>query len=147
MTITLSIGIGLIVSFIFTELTGLYGGGLIVPGYLALYLDQPARIIATFAVALAAYGVVWVLSSFMILYGRRRFMAMVLVGFWLGLGLSRVGIYFSWARNLSGQGFRAVGYIIPGLIANDIARQGAVRTFASVLFLAAVVRLAMVFVK
>ena len=45
------------------------------------------------------------------------------------------------------QEVRAIGYIIPGLIANDISKQGVVRTFASVLLLAAVVRLALVLVR
>ena len=36
-----SIGIGLIVSLVFSEILGLAAGGLIVPGYIALYLDQP----------------------------------------------------------------------------------------------------------
>ncbi|MGE5587801.1 MAG: poly-gamma-glutamate biosynthesis protein PgsC [Clostridia bacterium] len=146
MTLSLSIGIGLIASFFFTEVTGLYGGGLVVPGYLALYLDQPARIVATLILALATYGVVWCASHVIILYGRRRFMAMVLVAFWLGwmAGKFGVGVY---AAGAVGQEFRAVGYIIPGLIANDVARQGVLRTFAAVLFLSAVVRLALVLVR
>lgn len=143
MTITLSIGIGLVASFLFTELTGLYGGGLVVPGYLALYLDQPARIGATLLLALATYAVVWVLSHFVILYGRRRFMAMVLVAFWLGWLTIKAGLRFPAAS----QELMAIGYIIPGLIANDVARQGVLRTFAAVLFLAAAVRLALVLVR
>jgi poly-gamma-glutamate biosynthesis protein PgsC/CapC len=139
-TVTVSIGIGLIVGFIFTELTGLYAGGLVVPGYLALYLDQPLRILATFLVALLAYGIVWVISNFLAIYGRRRFMACVIVGFWLGWLLNRTGMSIT----PGGPQLRAIGYIIPGLIANDIARQGAARTFLSVLVVAAVVRLLMI---
>ncbi|MGE5593012.1 MAG: poly-gamma-glutamate biosynthesis protein PgsC [Betaproteobacteria bacterium] len=143
MTIALSIGIGLIASFLFTEITGLYGGGLVVPGYLALYLDQPARVGATLFLALATYAVVWGLSHVIILYGRRRFMAMVLAAFWLGWFAVKLGVWVPAA----GQEFRAIGYIIPGLIANDIAKQGLLRTFAAVLLLAAVVRLALVLVR
>lgn len=140
MIVTISIGIGLIVGFIFTELTGLYAGGLVVPGYLALYLDQPFRIITTFLVALVAYGIVWVISNFLAVYGRRRFMACVIVGFWLGWFLNRAGISIT----PGGPELRAIGYIIPGLIANDIARQGAVSTLVSVIFVSAVVRLLMI---
>jgi len=32
-----AIGTGIFISFIFTELTGLLAGGLIVPGYLAIF--------------------------------------------------------------------------------------------------------------
>ncbi len=49
--ITLSVGVGLVASFLWTELTGLSAGGLIVPGYLALYLNQPVRIAATLLTA------------------------------------------------------------------------------------------------
>lgn len=42
--VTLSLGVGLVLTFLFAEITGLVAGGLIVPGYLALYFDQPARI-------------------------------------------------------------------------------------------------------
>ncbi|MCR4403460.1 MAG: poly-gamma-glutamate biosynthesis protein PgsC [Firmicutes bacterium] len=146
MTLSLSIGIGLVASFFFTEVTGLYGGGLVVPGYIALYLDQPARVAATLALALTTYAVVWAASHFIIMYGRRRFMAMVLVAFWLGWLFGKLGIGMYRAGDV-GQEFRAIGYIIPGLIANDVARQGVVRTFAAVVFLSAVVRLALVLVR
>jgi poly-gamma-glutamate biosynthesis protein PgsC/CapC len=145
-TLSLSIGIGLVASFFFTEVTGLYGGGLVVPGYIALYLDQPARVAATLALALTTYAVVWAASHFIIMYGRRRFMAMVLVAFWLGWLFGKLGIGMYRAGDV-GQEFRAIGYIIPGLIANDVARQGVVRTFAAVVFLSAVVRLALVLVR
>ena len=36
-----SIGLGLVVSLVFSEILGLAAGGLVVPGYIALYLDQP----------------------------------------------------------------------------------------------------------
>ena len=44
---TVSIAIGLIVSLLFTEWFGLSGGGMIVPGYLALYIDRPGSILLT----------------------------------------------------------------------------------------------------
>lgn len=140
MTATVSIGVGLIAGFVYTELTGVFGGGLIVPGYLALYMDQPVRIAATLLVALVAYAAVWAMSNVVILYGRRRFMACVLVGFWAGWALARAGIRMGPA----GSELRSVGYIVPGLIANDMVRQGVVRTIASALVLAAAVRLVLI---
>lgn len=61
--VTLSLGVGLVLTFLFAEITGLVAGGLIVPGYLALYFDQPARILATFVIAIATYGIVALLSQ------------------------------------------------------------------------------------
>lgn len=141
--VTLSVGIGLIASFVFTELTGLSAGGLIVPGYLALYLDQPARVAATLFVSLATYLVVRLLSGYIIIYGRRRFMSMVLAGFWMGWLMTR----FAWQIPFVDQDLRAIGYVVPGLIANEAAKHGVVRTFASVLLVSAAVRLALLLMK
>ena len=140
LTVARSVGIGLIVSFIYTELTGLLGGGLVVPGYLALYMNQPARIAATFLAALSAYAIVWALSNVVILYGRRRFAACILSGFWIGWAVARAGIRLGWG----GHELRTIGYIIPGLIANDIAKQGVLRTVASVVLLSVTVRLILI---
>jgi len=60
--VTLSLGVGLVLTFLFAEITGLVAGGLIVPGYLALYFDQPIRILATFVISIATYGIVALLS-------------------------------------------------------------------------------------
>ncbi|UCD58904.1 MAG: poly-gamma-glutamate biosynthesis protein PgsC/CapC, partial [Candidatus Hydrogenedentota bacterium] len=73
-----SVGIGIIASLIFTEVVGLYAGGLIGPGYLALFLNQPSRIAMTIATAFIAYVFVSFLSQFTFIYGRRRFAAAVL---------------------------------------------------------------------
>ena len=66
----LSIGIGLAVGVLFTEMLGIASGGLIVPGYIALYLHKPWNIAATLVIAYVAFAAVRTLSSFMILYGR-----------------------------------------------------------------------------
>ena len=67
-----SIGLGLLVSLVFSEVLGIAAGGMVVPGYFALYLDQPSMIITTLLVAYVTYAIVHSLSSFMIIYGRRR---------------------------------------------------------------------------
>ncbi|HEY9055461.1 MAG TPA: poly-gamma-glutamate biosynthesis protein PgsC/CapC, partial [Rectinemataceae bacterium] len=72
-----------------------------------------------------------------ILFGRRRFMAAILLslaGTWLVETL------------LFKQGFlprdlRSIGYVIPGLIANDMLKQGVWKTLAATALAAALVRL------
>ena len=44
--------IGLLVSLLFTAITGFYPGGIIVPSYLVLFMNQPARIAGTLIAAL-----------------------------------------------------------------------------------------------
>lgn len=73
----------------------------------------------------------------LILFGRRRFMAMVLTGMLIGWLLGRV---VSWVPG-AGQEIRVVGYIIPGLIANDASKQGFLKTAAATVIIAGLVRL------
>ena len=42
-----AIGLGLVISLMFSETLGLAAGGMVVPGYLALLIHEPLRIIGT----------------------------------------------------------------------------------------------------
>jgi poly-gamma-glutamate biosynthesis protein PgsC/CapC len=112
--------IGLAIATLFVELTGLYPGGIIVPAYVALFVDQPLRIVGTLLVALLAWGSYRLLARAFILFGRRRFLLLVLLGgVW-----TLVGYRFApmlWPMSLE---LRAIGWVIPGLIANTFERQG-----------------------
>lgn len=132
-----AVGIGLIGSFIFSELTGLSAGGLVVPGYLAFFWNAPLRLAVTFAVAILSAMVVKALSCVVIIYGRRRFMAVVLVGMALGWLVETALLRIP----PTGQDLRVIGYIVPGLIANDVLKQGVIRTVLAALLVAAAVRL------
>lgn len=141
--IVASVGIGIIASLLFTEFVGLYAGGLIGPGYLALFLNQPLRIAMTIATALITYVFVSSLSKFIIMYGRRRFAAAVLIGYIVGwlVGTMPLG---TWA---SDHNLRVVGYIVPGLIANDMLRQGVVKTMVSLSCVTVFVRLVLLIIE
>jgi poly-gamma-glutamate biosynthesis protein PgsC/CapC len=132
-----AIGTGIFISFLFTELTGLLAGGLIVPGYFAIFWDQPARILMTFGVALLSFLVVSVLSNFIVIYSRRRFMASVLSGYILGWLLATYFIDFIPFQT----DVRVIGYIVPGLIANDMIKQGIMKTIISAAVVTVIVRL------
>ena len=100
----LSVGIGLAVGLLCTELFGIASGGLIVPGYIALYIDAALHVVATLAVALATYAVVRLLSTFLIVYGRRRTALMILIGYILGMLVSQwSGL---WVRGVRGDRLR-----------------------------------------
>ena len=66
--------LSVIISLIYTELTG-YSAGLIISGYLALNLQNPARLVFTLLSAGLAVAVCRLLACVVILYGRRRFSA------------------------------------------------------------------------
>ena len=132
-----AIGIGVMVSFAFYEIIGLSPGGIVAPGYIALFLDQPIRILVTLLVALCTYFVVKILSNYIILYGRRRFLTMVLVSFLLKWFIEEIVIKMP----ISGIELRSIGYIIPGLIANEMRRQGIFPTIYSLTIVSILVRL------
>jgi poly-gamma-glutamate biosynthesis protein PgsC/CapC len=137
----LSIGIGLAVSLLFTELFGLAAGGMIVPGYLALYLMRPASVALTVGGGLLTFLIVHTLSSFMIVYGRRRTVLMILVGYLVGMVLRwALGSFFGGALDE----YDVIGYIIPGLIAIWLERQGILETLAALLTASVIVRLTLI---
>lgn len=106
---------GVLISLLYTEVTGL-SAGLIIPGYLALCLHAPQRIASTLVVAALAVGVCKLLSKSVILYGRRRFAFLLLATFFLGLLGQESGL-------LPGGG-AVIGTLIPGIIAREFDRQG-----------------------
>ena len=119
--------VGILVSTLLTELTGIYPGGVIVPAFLALYLDQPLRLIGTLLVSALALICYHLLSRFLILFGRRRFVMMLLLASFFSILLYSVVPFFKRV----GPQFQVVGIIIPGLIANTIERQGVLLTLAA----------------
>ncbi|MCA9770822.1 MAG: poly-gamma-glutamate biosynthesis protein PgsC, partial [Myxococcales bacterium] len=110
----LVVAIGLVVSLLFTEVLGIAPGGIIVPGYLALHMQEPVKILVTFLVAYLTYFIVTVLATVTIVYGRRRTVLMILVAFLLGT-LVRIG--FDQSPLIAPFEIDVIGYIVPGLIA------------------------------
>ncbi len=138
-----AVGLGLLVGILYYTIVGLLPGGLIVPGYIALYLHSPLRIFSTFASSLVTfYFVRYFIYNFVILYGRRRFLAMVLVGFMVKWLSDQLFIYLPISDYLPGTvEVRVIGYIITGLMANSFAEQGIMPTVYSVLIVSVIVRL------
>jgi poly-gamma-glutamate biosynthesis protein PgsC/CapC len=132
------IAIGLVVSLLYSEFFGIAPGGIVVPGYLALEIQDPLIVAVTLSVALLTFFVVRVLATIAIVYGRRRTVLAILIGFLLG----------SLVRTLVGVGtpvgpfeIDVVGYIIPGLLAIWMDRQGAVVTVSSAITASVATRL------
>ena len=139
--LSLSIGLGLAVSLLFVELFGVAVGGMVVPGYVALYMDQPLVVAITVGVGMLTYGVVHVLSSVVIIYGRRRTVLMIILGYILVMALSLAA---STVPTMAGVEVLTIGYIIPGLLAIWMDRQGVTVTVCSLIIAAVVVRLLLV---
>lgn len=119
---------GVIVSMLFYERVQLTTGGAIVPAYLALGLQGPVTVVLT---VLAGYLTWWLVNRVIarrhILYGRRKFEIEMLVG------LAVVTAVISTRALVSGLSqwdlvLSTVGFLVPGIIAHDMYRQGVRKT-------------------
>jgi len=137
----IAVGLGVAFSLVFHEVFGLAAGGIVVPGYIALTFHDPYRIAGTLIVALITWSVILLISRFVFVYGRRRMVIAVLLGFLFGYLSRQVMDYGVLDVRLE-----AIGYIIPGLIANWMQRQGVLKTITTVLMGGAIVRLMVILV-
>ncbi|MDC7778937.1 MULTISPECIES: poly-gamma-glutamate biosynthesis protein PgsC [Priestia] len=124
--------LGVILSLIFTEKTGIIPAGLVVPGYIGLIFDQPVFLVMVLIISLLTYVIVkHGIGRFVILYGRRKFAAMLVVG----ISLKLIFDYFYPIMPFEIYEFRGIGVIVPGLIANTIQKQGLAMTMGSTLLI------------
>lgn len=125
--------IGLVLAVIYVEILDIYPGGIIVPGYIALYITKPFMIGITIFCALLSLLTYRFLKGYFILFGKRRFVLLVLLGvFW-----SQVFALFLPRIIPSQAGAAAIGWLIPGLLANNLERQKFWLTLASMFTVAA----------
>jgi len=135
----IAIGVGLLVSVLLSELLGVASAGMVVPGYVALFWASPPHLVSTAAAALVTYGALRLASRFVILFGRRRTALAILLGYLAGAAGGALIAHFGAAAGLGDAG--VVGYVIPGLIAIWMDRQGVLETVCSLTICAAIVRL------
>ena len=138
-----AVGIGVIISLIFSELLGASAGGIVVPGYLALYLDKPLQILGTLLISLATWGIIRIIGNFALLFGKRRMVLSILIGFILGWA-SRMLVFND--ITIHQLQMQSIGYIVPGLIANWFERQGFLKTISTMGIAAVLVRLVLMVV-
>ena len=132
-----TVALSVILSFLVTELTGLLTGGMVSAGYLAFYFSEPMRILSTFLLSALIALILRLSREFLILYGRRRFMLSILLSILFVYALEKAYFIMS-PLSLH---LRVIGYIIPGLIANDMEKQGIIRTSLALIIVTALVKL------
>jgi poly-gamma-glutamate biosynthesis protein PgsC/CapC len=116
--------VALLATLLFAGVTGIYPGGLIVPSYLVLFVDQPSRLLGTLVAAGLTLLCYKLASRFLIIFGKRMFVFMVLVGaLWTFCWLQVFPLVYPASLE-----FRVIGWVVPGLIANNFQKQGVVST-------------------
>jgi len=162
----IAIGLGMIISLILTESVGVTAGGLIVPGYIALSLHNPYAVVFTFGISLISLLILNFLSKVIIIYGKRRLIFCLILSFTIGSILRDVPIYFitykpedyfifsgfmhhlntalyNFNSLLSGYSGEMIyiGWLIPGLIASWMDRQGVLPTISTILIISSLINL------
>ena len=129
--------LSLLISLIFADVVGLMPGGIIVPFYFVLFIEEPVKIAATVVTALAAM-VVRILSNYTILYGRRKFALYLVAGLCF-----KVLFSFAWFGNtymfynLS----MTIGHLVPGILGSTMEKQGIGKTLLSLGVVVLIIRL------
>ena len=127
-----SLFVGVVLSLIFAEKFGINPAGLVVPGYLALIFDQPIMLSSVLIISCLTYFIVSNgISKWVILYGRRKFAAMILTGMVIKFIFDLLYPLTPFEMvEVSG-----IGVVIPGIIANTIQKQGVVITLSTTMLL------------
>ena len=158
---SIAIGLGMVIGLILTESVGVTAGGIIVPGYIALHLHHPYLVLTTFLISLASILLLNLLSRFIIIYGKRRLIFCVLLAFFIGAVIRELPDYWSvvysyqdlyliqkfivWLNEslskLTGNEMIFIGYLIPGLIASWMDRQGVLVTISTIIITSSFINL------
>jgi poly-gamma-glutamate biosynthesis protein PgsC/CapC len=119
--------IGIVVAVVYTEVLEVYPGGIIVPAYVALHLDHPLRVLTTLSIAFLSLFAYRLLARHLILFGKRRFVTLVL----MGVLLSQILHLLSAGTTTGAIDFMVVSWLVPGLLANNLEKQQWLPTLAS----------------
>jgi poly-gamma-glutamate biosynthesis protein PgsC/CapC len=137
----LTIVLGIVISTIIYKQTGRTLGGVIVCGYMALFIGQPMHILVTLAMAYFTYQIVHnILKKRYMLNGRKLFEVEILVGLVLQVSWL-LFIKFVTRIDLELNALYGIGFVLPGVIAHDMGRQGTSNTLGSIFLGVAVVAL------
>lgn len=139
-----TIGLGMLASLFLTETIGLAAGGIVVPGYIALYLFEPMRIIMTLLVGIVTYLLIKFLGRYMLLFGRRLLVIGVLLGYIIGY---LIKLFPPISISNFQMDINVIGYVIPGLLAYWMNRQGIIETVTTMTVAAILTRLLIIVIS
>ena len=108
-------------------------------------MHEPFKIVITFSIAILVVIIIKILSNFIFVYGKRRLVLSLMLGFIFGY-ISKIyfnpEIYTFMSYDIS-----SIGNIIPGLIASWMDRQGVSKTISVILIIAISTRLIMIIIS
>lgn len=118
---SLAIAVGVAISMFYGRRTGWSTGGLVTPGLLAIQASAPLSFAGSFVLALLFSFILRPVARYFSLYGRERVGVAILIAMAFRLAFcTGLGVDSYW-----------IGWIVPGLIAADMERQGVAATLAA----------------
>lgn len=136
--IELAVTLGIILSLFFIEAFGMAAGGIIIPGYVALQIGSPDRIIGLMIISFITFLIIKLIGRYTFLFGRRQMVVSLLVGTILAIFSHHFMFYNTHETTVE---FSAVGWVVPGLIAHWSVKQGYLKTISVLAILSVLVRL------
>jgi poly-gamma-glutamate biosynthesis protein PgsC/CapC len=131
---------GVVVSMLMYERRHLTTGSLVVPGYVAVFLLVPSVIVATILNSAMSNQIVnKVLMRWVLLYGRAKFTVLAILSISIQAIMLKMSPHGPWLWESDMPWFVGVGYVVPALIAHDMARQGIGKTAKAVLLASVIV--------
>jgi hypothetical protein len=122
--------LGIVLSIVLYNRLHLSTGSIIVPGYVGIYILQPALVAGTFVNALFAFWLVYhILPRFTLMSASAKFFALIAISGGLQVVWLEVSPHPLWELS---HALPSVGYVIPGMIAHAAGRQGLRKTLISV---------------
>ena len=119
---TFCLAIGMLLGMFYYHKTGWACGGIITPGVIAMYINDPWKVGISLAAGLLTWGLLALLVRFTNLYGRQRLAAAMLIA--LALRYPLVSVW--------GETSLWLGWVVPGLVGADKERQGLLTTLSAV---------------
>lgn len=129
--------LGLIIGIVFYELTDISPGGLVVPGMIAYYVYTPERILMTIIISVISYLIMLIIEKQTIIYGKRKFVVHILLATLISYIAYLIGNQFELDFLL----IPVIGFVIPGLISNEMSKQGVLKTLLGLIIVSGIVSL------
>ena len=117
----ITIAIGILLGMFYFRQTGESPGGIITPGLVAMRFSNPQALCLSLGAALLLGVALRLFFRRFPVYGRQR------VAFAM---LCALAVRLSLPGEWGGEGFPWLGWVVPGLVAADVERQGIAATFS-----------------
>ena len=130
----IAISLGIVPSLISIETIGLAAGGIIVPGYIALQLSTPAKLLGLLVVTGFTFLSLKGVGKFTFLFGRRQMVISLLLSTIYSI------VAHQYLDLLSSYEISPIGWVLPGLIAHGSMKQGFLKTLSMLIIMAVIIR-------